>query len=243
MGFHQKVPHSQQQCRALFFGGQNQKRANQGPDCNRRRRQAWPVITGGFKFLKIMADPDMLRKPVSDTTPAEPTDVIVTLAPVSALDVSDVYHTNDVRIEKETPPVVDSLKVQMEQVFILRRIDEVPERLQYPFVLTGYRHNFSFRLCLLSVFRWHNETVQAPIHDQQSSLFQFLFHRVESYSALIQINIWSHAFGWLFCLYVLFIDTAGVGIRGTVWVNVPTNIHAPDSRDQVPIVILRFPIL
>ncbi len=105
----------------------------------------------------------MLRKPISDGTPAEPSDVVVTVAPVSALDVSDVYHTNDVRIEADTPPPVvgDALKVQMEQVFILRRIDEVPERLQYPFVLTGYRHNFSFRLCLLSVFRWHNETVSA----------------------------------------------------------------------------------
>jgi hypothetical protein len=44
--------------------------------------------------------------------------------------------------------------------FALCTADELPSFfLGYPGILTGYRVNFSAQLCLKSLFRWHNETL------------------------------------------------------------------------------------
>jgi len=43
-------------------------------------------------------------------------------------------------------------------VFELTSWDKVPSYLSYPYILNGYRNNFSFKLCVKSLFRVHTET-------------------------------------------------------------------------------------
>jgi len=43
-------------------------------------------------------------------------------------------------------------------VFELTSFQNVPSYLHYPYVLNGYRTNFSYKLCLKSIFKTHNET-------------------------------------------------------------------------------------
>ena len=47
---------------------------------------------------------------------------------------------------------------------VLHTADEVPEHLREPFISAGYRVNLTWSQCLLSLFRWHNQTLNIWTH-------------------------------------------------------------------------------
>ncbi|CAD6994456.1 unnamed protein product [Ceratitis capitata] len=56
----------------------------------------------------------------------------------------------------------------------LQHIYEMPKYLQFnPYVLNGYRPLTTFRGCLLSLFYWHNETVNILTHGEKFKIKEF----------------------------------------------------------------------
>ena len=72
--------------------------------------------------------------------------------------------------------------------FTLLSHTEVPEYLKEKFIYTGYRVNFTMRLCLHSLFRLHNET----------------------------FNIWTHVIGAVLFISLIFLTAGYVQTDGLV---------------------------
>lgn len=71
----------------------------------------------------------------------------------------------------------ESLTVQYKDEFVLVDEAHTPRFLKSPFILTGYRVHFSWRLCLRSLFHVHNETGNVWTHLLGAIAFVVLLSR------------------------------------------------------------------
>lgn len=87
----------------------------------------------------------------------------------------------------------------------LYHFDEIPDRLKdNPYILAKYRAHYTLRMCLLSVFRLHNETMNIWTHllgfCMFLGLFVYLFTHVVTANTLLILMFVGFSVGLLMCL-------------------------------------------
>ena len=107
--------------------------------------------------------------------------------------------------DDDTLIMVDSLPNAVQK---LMQMDQTPAEYHYPYILGGYRVNYTLVQCLRSIFSWHNETVNIWTHLLPLICFlvlcaffltEFLVHPMD---ALETVTVAVFFFGISVCLFV-----------------------------------------
>jgi len=69
-------------------------------------------------------------------------------------------HAEETDLQQKQSPLQNGkcTETSLKHQFELNCFEETPTYLTYPFILNGYRNNFSIKLCVKSIFKFHNET-------------------------------------------------------------------------------------